>query len=85
MKNDNSDVMFIGGFKGHSKSDRDFYALNFVVAQKQDENHFGSSSATVFVDRDVYEDFISHAKPLTYIKANVLYVRGGYTLISYNL
>lgn len=85
MKNDNNDVMFIGGFKGHSKSDRDFYALNFVVAQIQDVNHFGSSSATVFVDRDIYEDFISHAKPLTYIKACVLYVRGGYSLISYNL
>lgn len=85
MKNENNDVMFVGGFSGTSKAGRNFFALNFNVAQKQDNNHFGSSCATVFVEEDVYNDFINHAKPLTYIKANVLYVRGGYSLISYNL
>lgn len=85
MKDNNNDVMFVGGFNGTSKAGRDFYALNFIVAQKQDDTHFGSSTATVFVNSDIYMEFKNLAKPLSYVKASVLYIRGGYTLVSYNL
>lgn len=83
------DVFFAGGFTGKIKNGShagdDFYGLSFVVPTKQDDSHFGSSCATVFVSSDVFEDFKKHAKPCNYMKANIMYVRGGYTLISYNL
>ena len=82
----NNDVYFIGGFNGTSKSSgKPFYCLCFGLAQEQKDNKFGGTCANVFVDDKQYNDFKIKAKPWTYVKANVLYVRGGYTLINYTL
>ena len=89
MSDKTNQVYFAGGFTGKIKNGvhagEPFYGLGFVVPTKQDDEHFGASCATVFVSKEVWDDFKLKAKPCNYMNANVMYVRGGYSLISYNL
>lgn len=85
MSNENK-VFFIGGFKGVKKENgRSYWFLSFGVPQEQNELRFGGACANVFVDEKIYNEFMNKAKPWNYVTANVLYVRGGFSLISYNL
>ena len=82
----NNDVLFVGGFCGTGKtSGKDFYALNFAVKPKtENANRFGFDNATIFVTEKDYKRFIT-IQPMSYVDAQIVYARGGYILLSYNI
>ena len=82
----NTNVMFIGGFSGNSKSTgKTFFGLNFAtVPNRAIDNHFGYEVATVFVNADDYKRF-SMVQAMSYIDAKLIYARGGWVLLEYNI
>lgn len=86
MNENNNKAYFIGGFKGVKKeTNRPYWFLAFGAAQEQTEDRFGGAAANIYVDEKVYNDFKAKAKPFNYVDAQVLYVRGGWSLINYKL
>lgn len=79
--------LFIGGFTGNSKKTGEpIYCLHFAVKPtKERENAFGYDSASCWVEKDTYQKFMISNVFMTRVDANIMYVRGGYALISYNL
>ena len=85
MSNENK-AYFVGGFKGVKKeTGKPYWFLSFACAQEQEVDRFGGAVCNVYVKEDVWNEFKNKAKPWSYINACVMYVRGGYSLISYNL
>lgn len=86
-KNDDNKPLFIGGFTGNSKKTGEpIYCLHFAVKpNKERENAFGYDSASCWVDKDTYQKFMISNLFMTRVDAVVMYVRGGYALIGYNL
>lgn len=82
----NTNVMFIGGFSGTSKSNgKTFYGLNFATEpNKAIDNHFGYEVATIFVNADDFKRF-SMVQSMSYVNAKLIYARGGWVLLEYNI
>ena len=90
MENKKNNTIFLGGFTGVVKNEKystfgkNFYRLTFAMA-RDDDAHFGYETASVSVSDATYKEFLVKAKPNSFVDARVMYVRGGYTLIDYNL
>lgn len=86
-KNDSDKPLFIGGFTGNSKKTGEpIYCLHFAVKpNKERENSFGWDTASCWVEKDTYQKFMIADMFMQKVDAQVLYVRGGYALINYNL
>ena len=81
-------TLFIGGFTGEKKKvpGEMFYALMFAVKpNKERENRFGWDSATVFVDKEMYQKFLISNKEMSYVDVDLLYARGGYIILKCNI
>ena len=90
MENKIKQPIFLGGFTGVVKNEnyktfgQNFYRLVFAC-ERNDDSHFGFEVASISVKAEVYNEFFTKVKPNTNVNAKVLYVRGGWSLIDYNL
>ena len=78
-------LLFLGGFFGTGKTfGKPFYALTLGKISDR-ETCFGYDMATVFVDKDVFDDFQKSAPDgAVWIHGCLVYCRGGYVLVSYS-
>ena len=81
-------TLFIGGYAGTSKKDsKPFYTLHFAkehdYESKPNDNMIGWDNITVFVEKNVFDDF-KNIHGGVFILASLVYIRGGWGLIDYS-
>lgn len=79
-------AFFIGGFKGIKKeTQKPYWFISFGAPQEQNDDRFGGAAVNIYVTENIYNEWKEKAKPWSYVDAQLLYVRGGWSLISYKL